>query len=70
MHQNGRDTHVRQVQLYGPRTTANLDNTFRETDPAVICNHDQDTSVVDDLKKRTMDDAWSTVAMSQFSSIR
>jgi len=70
MHQNGRDTHIRQVQLYGPRTTANLDNTFRETELAVICNHDNDTSVVDDLKKRTMDDDWTTTAMSQFSSIR
>jgi hypothetical protein len=70
MHQNGRDTHVRQVQLYGPRTTANLDNTFRETDLSVICNLENDTSVVDDLKKRTMDDDWTTVAMSQFSSVR
>ncbi len=25
MHQNGRDTHVRQVQLYGPRTVGSLD---------------------------------------------
>lgn len=25
MHQNGRDTHVRQVQLYGPRTAGTLD---------------------------------------------
>ncbi len=62
MHQNGRDTHIRQVQLYGPRT-ANMMPTFKKepSDP------DMSTS---DFKRRNMDDEFSTVAMSQFSVIR
>jgi anaphase-promoting complex subunit 10 len=60
MHQNGRDTHVRQIQLYGPRT-AKATNMF-QTEP----NADPDEV----LEKRQMDDQFQTVAMSRFSVIR
>ena len=57
MHQNGRDTHIRQVQLYGPRTAAMVP-TFQKqsSDPDISAN---------DLKEE-----FSTLAMSQFSVIR
>jgi anaphase-promoting complex subunit 10 len=63
MHQNGRDTHVRQVQLYGPRT-AKLMNT-------VLMESVNDTIVsASDLKRRNTDDEFSTVSLSQFSFVR
>lgn len=64
MHQNGRDTHVRQVQLYGPRT-AKLMNTTLHMESS------NDTIVsATDLKRRNTDDEFSTVALSQFSIVR
>eukprot|EP00537_Pseudo-nitzschia_pungens_P018363 CAMPEP_0172403556 /NCGR_PEP_ID=MMETSP1061-20121228/59765_1 /TAXON_ID=37318 /ORGANISM="Pseudo-nitzschia pungens, Strain cf. pungens" /LENGTH=268 /DNA_ID=CAMNT_0013138011 /DNA_START=116 /DNA_END=922 /DNA_ORIENTATION=- len=61
MHQNGRDTHVRQVQLYGPRTTMST----LQSDPShdVISNEAE-------IKKRSRDDEFSTISMSQFSVLR
>lgn len=61
MHQNGRDTHVRQVQLYGPRTTTST----LQSEPShdVICN-------AAEIKKRSRDDEFSTSSMSQFSFLR
>jgi anaphase-promoting complex subunit 10 len=62
MHQNGRDTHIRQVQLYGPRTAAMVPTFQKESsDPDMSTN---------DLKRRNCDEEFSTVAMSQFSVIR
>jgi anaphase-promoting complex subunit 10 len=63
MHQNGRDTHVRQVQLYGPRT-AKMMNTFH-----MESSNDTIASTLD-LKRRNNDDEFSTVELSQFSNIR
>ncbi|KAG7371388.1 anaphase-promoting complex, subunit 10 (APC10)-domain containing protein [Nitzschia inconspicua] len=60
MHQNGRDTHVRQVQLYGPRT-AKASNMFQ---------NDPNTDTSEAVKKRQMDDQFVTTALSQFSYIR
>jgi anaphase-promoting complex subunit 10 len=62
MHQNGRDTHVRQVQLYGPRTAAMMPSIQKEAD-----NSDMITS---HAKRRNFDEEFSTVAMSQYSTIR
>jgi len=61
MHQNGRDTHVRQVQLYGPRTTMN--NLRNESPTDGISN-------AAEIKKRSRDDEFSTISMSQFSVLR
>jgi len=61
MHQNGRDTHVRQVQLYGPRTTMN--NLQNESPTDGISN-------AAEIKKRSRDDEFSTISMSQFSVLR
>mmetsp|Transcript_4362 Transcript_4362/g.6881 ORF Transcript_4362/g.6881 Transcript_4362/m.6881 type:complete len:267 (-) Transcript_4362:628-1428(-) len=63
MHQNGRDTHVRQVQLYGPRITKSM-NTFQSesSNNAVI--------TAADIKRRNINDEFSTVAMSKYSFIR
>lgn len=61
MHQNGRDTHVRQVQLYGPRTTM---NSLQKEAPVDGINN------AAEIKKRSRDDDFSTVSMSQFSVFR
>jgi anaphase-promoting complex subunit 10 len=62
MHQNGRDTHIRQVQLYGPRTAAMIPSFKKESsDPNISTN---------DFKRRHFDEEFSTVPMSQFSVIR
>jgi anaphase-promoting complex subunit 10 len=63
MHQNGRDTHIRQVQLYGPRS-ATMIPTFQK-EPS-----DPNSTTTNDLKRRHLDEEFSTVAMSQFSVIR
>lgn len=60
MHQNGRDTHIRQVQLYGPRTAATMPN-FQDEPNDMLRNHD---------KRRNFDEEFSTVEMSQFSVVR
>ncbi|VEU43707.1 unnamed protein product [Pseudo-nitzschia multistriata] len=61
MHQNGRDTHVRQVQLYGPRTTMST----LQTEPS-----NDIISSAAEIKKRNRDDEFSTISMSQFSVLR
>lgn len=61
MHQNGRDTHVRQVQLYGPRTTTST----IQSEPS----HDIISNAAE-IKKRSRDDEFSTTFMSQFSFLR
>ena len=60
MHQNGRDTHVRQIQLYGPRSAkpSNMFQAEPDADPAEV------------LEKRQMDDEFVTPGMAQFSVIR
>jgi len=64
MHQNGRDTHIRQVHLYGPRTT----NIFPSFPNEIPSDHNQET---DEIKRRRQtDDEFSSVAMSQFSVLR
>lgn len=64
MHQNGRDTHIRQVHLYGPRTTGIFPAFPNEA------NNDN-TQENDDLKRRRdFDDEFSSVSMSQFSVLR
>jgi anaphase-promoting complex subunit 10 len=62
MHQNGRDTHMRQVQLYGPRTATMMPTFQPESD-------DPNMSTCE-LKRRHFDEEFSTTAMSQFSVIR
>lgn len=62
MHQNGRDTHIRQVQLYGPRTAAGFP-AFRD--------ESEDLNVsTSELKRRHIDEEFSTIPMSQYSVIR
>jgi len=61
MHQNGRDTHVRQVQLYGPRTTTRT----LQSEPS----HDVISNSAE-IKKVSRDDEFSTPSMSQFSLLR
>ena len=90
-HQNGRDTHVRQVQLYGPRTNSAAAlrkvHTQGITDGTHAGNSNQQ-GASDDAKKnsndhmaghsdrlllqrgRHWDEEFSTVAMSQFSTVR
>jgi len=61
MHQNGRDCHVRQVQLYGPRNTTST----LQSEPA----HDVISNAAE-IKKRSRNDEFSTASMSQFSFLR
>lgn len=64
MHQNGRDTHIRQVHLYGPRTTG-----IFPSFPNEISNDNSQES--DEIKRRRdFDDEFSSVGMSQFSVLR
>ena len=66
MHQNGRDTHIRQVQLYGPRT-ASMVPTFQKQS---LLDGDCADIASSDMKRRSCDEEFSTVAMSQYSVIR
>ena len=63
MHQNGRDTHIRQVQLYGPRTAATMPSFHDEPNSASGLARNSD-------KRRHFDEDFSTVAMSQYSTVR
>lgn len=67
MHQNGRDTHIRQVQLYGPRTTAILSET--SFDHAVEDNATGPNHPFADRKRHVVRE-FSTPDMGQFSVIR
>lgn len=62
MHQNGRDTHVRQVQLYGPRTAGTLDAPGGMVEVQYHHNHHHH-------KATQRNDAW-TMGLSQYSVIR
>ena len=62
MHQNGRDTHIRQVQLYGPRTAAGF--------PAFQEESEDPNISTTELKRRHFDEQFSTIPMSQYSVIR
>ena len=62
MHQNGRDTHIRQVQLYGPRTAAGF--------PAFQEESEDPNISTTELKRRHFDEEFSTIPMSQYSVIR
>ena len=61
MHQNGRDTHIRQVQLYGPRTAHMMPSFEKEQDDGIVTANN---------KRRHLDEEFTTVAMSQYSVIR
>jgi anaphase-promoting complex subunit 10 len=77
MHQNGRDTHIRQVQLYGPRTismhpgggTASFahaaDAPTAGEDAAMVVHSSDDWQ-----RQRSLRQDFATTAMSQFSVIR
>jgi anaphase-promoting complex subunit 10 len=72
MHQNGRDTHVRQVQLYGPRSASMMPSSF-----APIKDPSEESAITSSnsrpghsKQRRHMDDKFTTVAMSQYSTIR
>ena len=75
MHQNGRDTHVRQVQLYGPRTAASaLPSTLVEFNTSKLEAHANNEN---DVHERTpgeslarLEEEFSTLSMSQFSVLR
>jgi anaphase-promoting complex subunit 10 len=76
-HQNGRDTHVRQVQLYGPRT--NSAAALRKVHAQGIEENSSGKAVHDKAghssrlllqRGRHWDEEFSTVAMSQYSTIR
>ena len=80
-HQNGRDTHVRQVQLYGPRTNSAAAlrkvhaQGMEETKTKAATNSKANTTAghSDRLllqRGRHWDEDFSTVAMSQFSTVR
>lgn len=68
MHQNGRDTHVRQVQLYGPRRgIEKYDSDNRTT--TIVGTQEQRRRLAEDWSLcRTPE--FTTVEMSQYSSIR
>jgi hypothetical protein len=63
MHQNGRDTHIRQVQLYGPRTATAFPSFQNEAT-------DDPNRAATDLKQRHLDEEFSTLSMSQYSVLR
>ena len=70
MHQNGRDTHIRQVQLYGPRTATMIPTSYPK-EPTTTSSDDPNNIDTSDMKRRHhLDEEFSTVAMSQFSVIR
>jgi anaphase-promoting complex subunit 10 len=65
MHQNGRDTHIRQVQLYGPRrnTTSHqaVTNTTPLVRPAIPSEETMDPMVGDDrMEEEDEDDTWTS----------
>jgi anaphase-promoting complex subunit 10 len=69
-HQNGRDTHVRQVQLYGPRT--NSAAALRRVQARGIAETENPgmSSRLFLQRGRHWDHEYSTVQMSQYSTIR
>ena len=67
MHQNGRDTHVRQVKLFGPRTTARL-NRGGGSDGGV--DDGGGGAAVAGAAEVHFQPDFSTVEMSQFSGVR
>jgi hypothetical protein len=80
MHQNGRDTHVRQVQLYGPRNSRQPNKThWMPTGPEESLNRgvqstDESLPMVDPTTvppdaRYGMND-FRTVGLSQYSTIR
>lgn len=83
-HQNGRDTHVRQVQLYGPRTNSAAalrkvraqgidENQAATTSSKAVSNGTTTAGHSDRLllqRGRHWDEEFSTLAMSQFSTLR
>lgn len=78
-HQNGRDTHVRQVQLYGPRTNSAAalrkvhaqgmeESANANTNKASVSAGQSSRLYLQ--RGRHWDEEFSTLAMSQFSTIR
>ncbi|CAB9530966.1 promoting complex subunit 10 [Seminavis robusta] len=71
-HQNGRDTHVRQVQLYGPKT--NSAAALRRVQAQGIAETDKNNPGMSSRlflqRGRHWDHEYTTVAMSQYSTIR
>jgi anaphase-promoting complex subunit 10 len=85
MHQNGRDTHIRQVQLYGPRRNTTSHQTVTVTTPLVRSVMPQSSAmdpIGDDQMEEEDDDTWNsqrrhpwedeftTGSMMEFSTIR
>jgi anaphase-promoting complex subunit 10 len=85
MHQNGRDTHIRQVQLYGPRRNTTSHQAVRVTTPLVrpaMASQEAMDPIGDDRMEEEEDDTWTsqrrhpwedeftTGSMMQFSTIR
>lgn len=78
MHQNGRDTHIRQVQLYGPRTNSMIPGggTSSFSHAADAPTEGEDAAMVVQQhssqwnKPSSLRQDFATSAMSQFSVIR
>ena len=78
MHQNGRDTHIRQVQLYGPFGAPNeMTNVkpksfkFKASEPGdggTVEEDDDDDDLL--LRHRDQEDVFQTEAMQVYSTIR
>jgi len=67
MHQNGRDTHVRQVQLYGPRMPTNPLTTTKRGE-----NVDRTMMMMmsDETPETTYHDDFASLSLGQYSTIR
>lgn len=63
MHQNGRDTHVRRVKLFGPKRNSRVENTLQAA-RNVRQQQQHDVIVLDRTPQ------YTTVGMTQFNTIR
>eukprot|EP00934_Nitzschia_sp_Nitz4_P008278 Nitzschia sp. Nitz4//scaffold11_size288233//144615//145424//NITZ4_000773-RA/size288233-processed-gene-0.226-mRNA-1//-1//CDS//3329534071//8268//frame0 len=74
MHQNGRDTHIRQVQLYGPRTPsmvpASHQGSFAQAADAPVTGEYAAQVHADWKQRASFPEDFGTVALSQFSVLR
>lgn len=70
MHQNGRDTHIRQVELYGPRMVNDMKGVLPQPAPGIM----QNRSILQDMeteeKNVEEDDDLGDVSLPAFGSIR
>ena len=71
MHQNGRDTHVRQVQLYGPRMPTNpLTTTTTTTKRGENADRTMMMMMSEETPDNTYHDDFASLSLGQYSTIR